>query len=397
MISRLRIIVSGMISADPGQGGAAWAVLQYVLGLRELGHEVYVVEPIATKSIRPASAPLADSANARYFNEVAVRFGLTTHAALLCEATRDTVGLSYARLRELAPQCDLLINISGMLTDPAILEPIARRVYLDLDPAFNQLWHASGQIDMRFDGHTHFVTVGQAVGQPGCAVPSCDRPWTPTLPPVVLSQWPRVSLPLGHRGWTTVANWRAYGSIQHGGVSYGQKAHSLRRLIDLPLCTTEPLEPALAIDPGEVRDIELLRANSWSWVDPARLTATPDDYQAFVQHSKGEFGLTKSGYVHSACGWFSDRSACYLASGRPVVAQDTGFSRYLPAGEGLLAFDSLRGAVDAMERVAGNYPFHARRAREIAEDCLRSDLVLGRLLDQVASPVGSRPPVGAHA
>jgi hypothetical protein len=386
-MSALRIFVSGMISADLSQGGAAWAVLQYVLGLREMGHEVYLVEPIGRRAVVPRDAPLAESANARQFLEIAARFGLTSHATLLCEATRETVGVSYLELTRLAAGADVLLNVSGMLTDPALIEPIARRVYLDLDPAFNQLWHACEHIDMRFDGHTHFATVGQAVGRPGCRVPTCGRDWIPTLPPVVLSYWPSVATHAPELGWTTVANWRGYGSIQHDGAHYGQKAHSLRRVIGLPRRTAERLQLALSIDPGEVRDLEALREHGWSLLDPAREVSTPDDYRAFIQRSTAEFGIAKSGYVTSQCGWFSDRSACYLASGRPVVAEDTGFSRYLPTGEGLIAFRDLDEASEAMASVAANYPVHARRAREIADEYFRSDRVLGTLLDRVGANI----------
>lgn len=387
-MSPLRIFVSGMISADPFYGGAAWAVLQYVLGLRELGHDVYLVEPIPQRSIAHATSSLAGSLNARYFQDVAARFGLTANAALLCESTCDTVGLSHAALRDLAEGCDVLINISGMLTDPSLLEPIPCRVYLDLDPAFNQMWQADG-IDMRFDGHTHFVTVGQSVGRPGCAVPTCDREWIPMLPPVVLSHWPCAPLPREDNGWTTVGNWRGYGSIQRGNVLYGQKAHSLRRFIELPRRTSERVQLAMSIDPGETKDLAALHSNGWQLIEPRFAAPTPDAYQAFIQRSKAELGVAKSGYVESQCGWFSDRSACYLASGRPVVAQDTGFSRHLSTGEGLLAFHGIDDAVDGMERVAGDYARHSRRAREIAEDCLRSDRVLNALLESV-SLVSSR-------
>ena len=212
----LRIFVSGMIAADPGQGGAAWAVLQYVLGLRALGHDVYLVEPVPPESLCPEGAPLADSINARYFRDVAARFGLTTRAALLRQDTHETIGVPYRELIDAARGADLLINISGMLTDPALLGAIPRRVYLDLDPAFNQLWHAVEHIDMRFDGHTHFVTVGGLIGTPACTVPTCGRTWQPD------AAADRVDGMAGDAGdpgapWTTVGNWRGYGSISHRG------------------------------------------------------------------------------------------------------------------------------------------------------------------------------------
>src|SRR2546428_6112757 len=154
----LTIIVSGMIAADPNQGGATWAVLQYLLGLRQLGHEVFFIEPIAEKSLRPRGVDFSETENARYFRDVARDFSLEKNAALLVADTQRTIGLTHAELRGVAKRADVLLNVSGMLTDPALLEPIPRRVYLDLDPAFIQLWHAACGIDMRFGSHTHFVT-----------------------------------------------------------------------------------------------------------------------------------------------------------------------------------------------------------------------------------------------
>src|SRR3954447_2226233 len=157
--TRQTIIVSGMIAADPFQGGATWAVLQYVLGLRQLGHDVLFIEPVKPASLIPAGSALADSANAAYFRRVVAEFGLAADAALLAHGTRDTVGLPYAELLRRAGSADLLLNISGLLDDADLTHHIPSRAWLDLDPAFNQLWASQG-IDMRFDGHTHFVTIG---------------------------------------------------------------------------------------------------------------------------------------------------------------------------------------------------------------------------------------------
>src|SRR5262249_26448416 len=143
--------------ADPYQGGATWAVLQYILGLRALGHDVYFVEPVPATSLKPAGS-LTASANARYFSEVVEQFDLSERAALLLRDGRETAGLPYRRLEEIARGCDVLFNISGMLTDRRLFDPIPARAYLDLDPAFDQLWQAVDGIDMRFVGHTHFVT-----------------------------------------------------------------------------------------------------------------------------------------------------------------------------------------------------------------------------------------------
>jgi hypothetical protein len=383
--SRLTILLSGMIATQPHQGGATWAVLQYLLGFQRLGHAVYFVEPVAEAALQPAGTPLAHSANAAYFRQVVADFGLEQTSALLLAGTQETVGLSYPQLREAAGRADVLINISGMLTDEALIGRIPVRAYLDLDPAFNQLWQVDG-IDMRFAGHTHFVTIGLAMGQPDCRVPTCGLEWITTLQPVVLAQWP-VAGHIEYQGLTTVANWRGYGSIEHDGVFYGQKAHSVRPLFTLPTLTDETCMPALAIHPGETRDVAALRDNGWVLLDPAQVANTPDRYRKFIQGSKAELGIAKSGYVTARCAWFSDRSVCYLASGRPVIAQDTGFSQFLPTGKGLLAFRTLADVLAGVEALQHGYADHARAARMIAEEYFDSDKVLSRLLEEVGRRV----------
>jgi hypothetical protein len=331
-----------MIAGDPWQGGATWAVLQYVLGLRRLGHEVYLVEPLAPKAMRPSGTRIDDSENAAYFQKVMVDFDLVENSALLLNGTKETFGVSYEQLRRIAISTDVLLNISGMLTDGALTGSVPVRVYLDLDPAFNQLWSAVQAIDMRFAGHTHFLTIGQAIGEPVCPVPTCGLDWLKTFQPVVLEHWP-VKKDIRHDGLTTVGNWRGYGSIEYRGEHYGQKAHSLRKFLALPTLTDEKFMLALAIDSGETRDLEALSTHGWGLLDPAKVARCPSTYQQFIQGSKAEFGIAKSGYVASRCAWFSDRSVCYLASGRPVIAQETGFTHYLPTGAGLFVFQDTEG------------------------------------------------------
>lgn len=378
------ILFAGMIAADPRQGGATWAVLQYLLGLRQLGHRVCFVEPIKASKLQPAGAPLAASENAAYFLDVARRFDFLGSAALLLEGTGETVGLSYSELREIARDADMLLNVSGMLADKDLTDVIPTRVFVDLDPGFVQVWHANYGIDMGFARHTHFVTVGQALGRPECPVPTCGLRWLPTFQPVVLGEWPRADSTT-RDSWTTVANWRGYGSVEHQGVFYGQKVHSLRQFIELPTRTPERFELALSIHPAEVKDLEELARNRWCLLDPSTVAASPDDYRSFVSGSKGEFGIAKAGYVASRCGWFSDRSACYLAAGRPVIAQHTGFGDFLPTGEGLFAFDTAEDVLTAIDAVNRDYARQRRAAREIADAYFNSDKVLTRLLQNLGA------------
>ena len=357
MSRKLRVLVAGLVAGEAVQGGAAWAVLQYVLGLRRLGHDVYLVEPLREGG---------NTATA-YFGAIISRFGI--HGELTPRGKSLT-------------EFEIVLNISGMLDVDAIAT-IPIRVYLDLDPAFNQLWHQAG-IDTHFHGHTHFVTVGQAIGRDGCDVPTHGLEWIGTVPPVVLEEWTRADRVVTP-AFTTVGNFRSYGSIDHGGSRYGQKVHSLRKLVDLPRRVQERFLLAMLVHADDHKDRAALIEGGWELVDPSLVAGTPDAYHSFIQGSRAEIAIAKSGYVVSQCGWFSDRSACYLASGRPVVAQDTGFSRYLPTGEGLLSFSDEDAAVAAIDDLQGDYARHARAARRLAEEYLDSDRVLSRLLQAVGA------------
>lgn len=384
--SRLKIIVSGMVAGDLGQGGAAWAVLQYVLGLLKLGHDVYLIEPVTTKQLVPPLSPLESSNNASYFLEIAREFRIEARCSLVLRGTKQTVGIPYSRLAAIGRGTTVLLNISGMLQDEDLIGGIPYRVYLDLDPAFNQLWHATQGIDMRLERHNFFVTVGKAIGQTTCPVPTCGVPWITTFQPVVLDYW-QAGTTITYDGFTTVGNWRGYGSIQHNGVFYGQKAHSLRPFMDLPEKSSEKFMLALAIDRAERHDLDALAKNGWVLLDPLQLVGTPHQYQKFISESKAEFGIAKSGYVLSQCGWFSDRSACYLASGRPVLAQDTGFSAYLPCGDGLFSFRTHDNVLAAIESINKDYVRHARAARAIAAEYFESSTVITKLLTAIGLPL----------
>lgn len=366
------VIVSGMVAGTPGQSGAAWAVLQYLLGLARLGHDVHLVEPV----------DVVTAASARYCGQVMDAVGLGNR---WCLAAQDgtTAGLSRVELTALARRADLLLNVSGMLTDEDVLANVPVRAYLDLDPGFIQLWHAVEGIDMRFAGHTHHATIGHGIGTPESPVPDCGIDWICTHQPVVLEHWPRAERTPTY-GFTTLGNWRGYGSIEHDGVFYGQKVHSVRPLIELPRRTSVPVEAAFAIDPGETRDLQALQENGWRLLDAAAVGATPGSYSEFIRASTAELGIAKSGYVAARCGWFSDRSVCYLASGRPVLAQDAGFGDLLPVGEGLLSFSDLDTAVAGLETIMGNYSRHADAARALAEDVFDSDRVLTSLMSRLS-------------
>jgi hypothetical protein len=373
MASAGTVVVSGMVCARPHQGGATWAVLQFVLGLRRLGWRTHFVE----------SVEHAGPANVSYLAATMSAFGLDSSWSLLDGEGRTVAGLPRNELVAYASAADLLLNISGCVTDPMLLAGPALRVYVDLDPAFTQLWHETQGIDMGLDRHDRFVTVGLSIGEAECRIPTAGREWVRIAPPVVLEHWPVTGAPPAPE-MTSIGNWRGYGSIEHDGVFYGQRAHTMRRLMDLPSLTNQPFLLALAIHPHETKDIEALDAGGWSRVDPQSVAHDPASYRSFVSGSRAEISIPKSGYVVSRSGWFSDRSACYLASGRPVVAMSTGFEHHLPTGDGLLSFNDAREAAGCIAAVNADYAGHCAAAREIAEEHLDSDRVLAGMLDAIS-------------
>jgi hypothetical protein len=378
-------IVSGALANKPGNGGNAWTRLQWVLGLRRFGFQVYFVEQISRETCvdgRGQVATFEDSRNCEYFRQICRRFNLSETASLVYEQGIAVAGISLAQLAAVAKQAELLVNISGHLTLPAIKEPPRRKIYFDDDPGYTQFWHASGTSAAQLEGHDAYYTVGAGIGHASCSIPTGGIPWKPTPPLVVLDQWPAAELPPA-RGFTTIASWRgAYGRVAFAGRTFGQKAHEFRKFVELPQQTGQRFEIALEIHAAENNDIAQFENHGWQLTDPGEV-ALPDAYQRYIQTSAAEFSVAQGIYIETRSGWFSDRTACYLASGRPALVQDTGFSRTLPVGEGLLVFRTLDEAAEGVLRITSNYERHCRAARDVAARCFDSDRVLGRILNEI--------------
>jgi len=379
-----RVMIAGALAHHPlGGAGNAWAFLQYVLGFRRLGFETYYVEHIEAKSCIDDDwqpAPFPASANVAFFRSVMDQFALRDHAALLEWEGSGHAGLTRTDIERLARDTDLFINISGRFHLESVLSAVRRRMYLDLDPGFVQIWQQQYGVDMNLRGHDAYVTVGLNLGAPDCPLPTCGIQWHTTLPPVVLSEW-TTTAPPGDR-YTTVADWRGYSPVEWRGVWYGQKAEEFMRIVALPRRVAVPLELCLAIHPNEP-DLATLTASGWRLADPRQHCATPDTYRDYVQSSRGELTAVKHGYAAGRSGWFSDRSACYLAAGRPVIVQDTGIGAHVPTGLGLVTFTDLDSAAAALDRVESDYARHAAGATAFARAHLDSDRVLAGLLEVV--------------
>jgi hypothetical protein len=375
-----RLIIVGAMAARPWRGGHSWAYLNYVLGFTLLGLETYYVEYLGRDVCVDAAgnpAEFAHSASAAYFRSVVERFGLGSHAALLEEEGTGHVGLGHREIAEIAARVDLLINLGGRSVPESVFLRPRRRVYVDLDPGYTQIWSERYGIDVNLEGHDVYFTVGLNLGQSDCPVPTCGARWEKMLPPVVLGEWPGAAAP--GPAYTTVAEWRGFSPIEWKGVWYGQKMDEFLRLLELPQKVSVPLELCLDInaeEPGRAA----LEAHGWNVVRAAELVADPDSYRRYIAGSRGEFTAVKHAYTAGRTGWFSDRSACYLAAGRPVVLQDTGIGAHVPTGAGLLTFTDLEGAAEALDRVEREYPAHAAAARRLAREHLDARRVLAEML-----------------
>jgi hypothetical protein len=369
------IVVAGALANKPGNGGAAWTRLSWALGLKRLGCDVYFVEQIGTNARTDAAVD--------WFTHVTGSFGLSDTSALITEDVDEDgpapVGLPLKDLVDVAEAADLLVNISGHLTLGALKPRFRARAFIDLDPGYTQYWHAQGLAEDHLRDHHAYFTVGENIGKASCAVPMGDIAWEPIRQPVVLDEWP-VCATHG-ADFTTVASWRGpYGRVTHDGRTLGLKAHEFRKFVTLPAVTGHAFEIALDADPADRQDVESLRGHAWRVVDPKSVAADPFAFRRYIQQSAAECSVAQGIYVETRTGWFSDRTVRYLASGKPALVQDTGFSDTYPTGRGLVAFRTLDEAARGADLIMRDYEAHAQAARAIAEDWFDSDKVLTGLL-----------------
>ena len=374
------VVVAGALANKAGSGGEAWVRMSWVDGLRRLGLDVWFVEEISSTRWTAADAGFMSRATA-WFEDVVTRVGIGDRAALLDTDGEGDRGVDRTTIVDVLGSAELLVNISGHLRQPSLLALPRRRVYVDIDPGYTQIWHVQGA-DLGVAAHDLHLTVGVNLGRPSCAIPDAGFDWIPVLPPTVLEEWSAPPLAELDR-FTTVASWRgAFGPIEHGGVQYGPKAHEFRRFAELPRLVDVPFEIALDIHPADARDRRLLVENGWQLVDPSVAAGGMDEFRRYVLDAAAEFSVAQGVYVHARSGWFSDRTARYLAAGRPALVQDTGLAESLPTGEGLLTFSSVDDAVDAAARLAREYTAHAEAAAAFAAEHLAAERILPPVLDR---------------
>lgn len=367
---RPTIVVGGALANKLGSGGEAWVRLSWIRGLQGLGFDVWFVEQM--------EAPGPD--HLAYYDRVVAEFDLAGRAVLIT-AEGSIRGPDVETLGTIA-ETSALINISGHIDLMPLLAKFRTRVFVDIDPGFTQSWYAAGLAGARLDGHDHHVTIAEEIGRSGCLVPTCGFSWKTVRQPVVLDDWP-VHEPTQRAGFTTVGSWRGpFGPVTIDRRTYGLKVHEFRALIELPSRSRHDFELALDIHPADEPDRQRLLENGWKLVDPRDAAFDPDRFRAYVQGSAAEFSVAQGVYVGTRSGWFSDRSVRYLASGRPALVQDTGFSRTLPCGNGLVPFTGLADAVTGADDIIARYDEHAAAARELAARHFDAGIVLARLCEQ---------------
>ncbi len=382
--SKLRIVVLGYIVRGP-IGGRAWHHAQYVLGLAKLGHDVCFVEDSedypACYDPRSNECGTAASYGLRFIEEFFNRLGLKENWAYYDAHRGQWSGKTKEEILKLFASADLLLNLSGVnpLRDWALQVP--RKVFIDTDPAFIQIRHLTDKNARKLaEMHDTFFTFGENFGAEDCLIPDDGFDWIPTRQPVVLDVW-KVLPGNSQANWTTVMQWDSYQTVEFGGQVFGMKSMSFDDYLNLS--EIRPLESfELAIGSKSVPRKKLQNAG-WKLVNPLVPTRTPWSYQEFIQNSKAEWSVAKHGYAASQSGWFSERSAAYLASGRPVLTQETGFSKFIASGEGLLSFSSLKETVDGIDRINSDYKFHCKKAREIAREYFNYKDVLTCLIENI--------------
>ena len=393
--SKLRILVGGLVGQYP-LGGVAWDYFHYLLALRELGHDVYYHEDTWVWPHHPVSGYPVDSPD---YTVGFLRDFFARHAPDLADKWcyvllhDEHFGMSRERMREIARTADVYLNVSGACFLPDDLNPSAKRVFLDTDPGYNQIVLAtkpawSENVDrwekQVREGHDVHLTYAENIHGDDCLIPDVGLDWRTTRPVVSLAAWEDVknTPPPPGAPLTTVMTWRWWpGPLVYDCVEYHSKAAEFERFLDLPSRVGKPV-PEVAVA-GNTFDEPALRRHGWPWLRALPVSVTPEGYRDYIRCSAGEWSVAKHVYAATRSGWFSCRTACYLAAGRPAVVQDTGWSKHLPSGDGCLAFETLDDAASAIESLRRDPVRHPVAAYDFAREYLAADHVLPPMLDAI--------------
>jgi hypothetical protein len=368
--------------------GMAWMHMQIAVGLRRLGHDVYYFETTSAWPLDPTVQTRVNSSDyaVPYLARVAESFGLAGRWAYRRSySDKQWFGLDAARAVDLLAHADVVFNVAGATRLAEEGLEVGRLVYFGTDPVIHEVLFANGEKEIvrLIDEHGDSVTYGENIGSPHSPIPALPRLRARTRQAVLLDFWECGPAP--RKEFTTVANWKQTGNdiVYQGETYYWSKHHEFLKFIDLPKRIHQSIELALSLSHLNGNDRRLLEHYKWKIVDALEFTLDPWRYRDYVRSSAGELTVAKDQNVRLRSGWFSERSACYLAAGRPVITQDTGFGTVLPTGEGLFAFNTVEEIVAAFDRIASDYARHSRAARAIAEEYFRAETVLAKVLAEL--------------
>ena len=390
---KLRIIVGGLVGQFP-LGGVAWDYFHYLLGLHELGHDVYYHEDTWVWPFDPVQRSTTDNPDytlrflRNFFADFAPELALKWHYVLLHE---KHYGMSKLDFDQVAASADIFLNISGACFIPDSLSPRCLKVFLDTDPGYNQImlaekfpWSLNVEKWCKsVAAHDRHLTYAENIHGPDCKIPQLNFDWRPTRCMVTLPQWQAVrdTSPPPGASFTTVMTWDYFGGpLLHKGVVYGTKVEEYEKFHDLPHRVPAPLTLAVG---GDRAPWERIEADGWGLMKAHDVTLTPRSYQSLIANSAGEWSVAKNVYVDTRSGWFSCRTACYLAAGRPAVVQDTGWTKFIPAERGLLSFSTIDEAVDGLDRLMADPLSHRAAAYEVAREFLAPDKVLPPMIESI--------------
>lgn len=387
-MNRKRVVVMGFMAGCP-IAGVVWQHIHYIVGLQRLGHEVYYIEDSARLPYDPSTGNVADDFSYALKNlaRLAAQFGFEDRWAFCARYLPDQPcsGMSIAKVRDLYRTADAILNVCGTQELNDDLLASERILYVESDPGVEQIRVDKGEPKPveYLSRHRRLFTFGENIGSPEFPVPLHQFQWLPTRQPVVTDFWKTDGPPAPDAVFTSIANWNTSDlkDIEWRGEKYlWSKTLEFLKFIDAPAHFGEPLELATIIRDAETR--ALLARKGWRISSPDRISIEHDDYVQFIQRSKGEFTVAKDQYVRLRTGWFSDRTACYLAAGRPAITQETGFTRYYGGQRGLFAFRALDEIGEAAKAIRADYAAHSRAAYEIAAECFEATKVIASLLDR---------------
>jgi hypothetical protein len=380
----MHIVVLGYIVRGP-LGGLSWHHLQYVLGLKQLGHNVLFLEDSDDfpGCYNPDTFEVTENPQygLQFIKDLFNSFDLDGHWGYYDAHQGNWFGKTQQQVSAFCAKSDIVFNLSAVNPARDWWTSIPCRVFVDTDPGFIQIRHLTdpGAKALALL-HNRFFSFAENIGDKSCTIPDDGIQWRATRQPLYLQAW-KTALSRPTAKWTTVMQWDSYKEKEYKGQTFGMKSKSFQSFIDLPkLVLNETFELALG---GTTAPVDQLTRNGWGVISSLIPTKSPWTYQQYIKQSKGEWSVAKHGYVVSNSGWFSERSACYLASGKPVVIQETGFSNKLQTGNGLFAFTTLEESIDALNKVAKDYEYHCKEARKLAEEAFESDVVLNQLLQQL--------------